>query len=315
MKKKMKTQKEIQQKEPKKKDNIKTTTKALILAIIVLGFASINFNKPEEEYNFVNVTDSQDFSGGSLISHDSLLGNKSYKLGSAIAVGVFSLDGEKQYVLNSEKKWPVASLTKLMTALVVSDGLPDSKRVVIKKDHVDLTDGAAYGSVIVDEEYTVSDLKKALLLVSSNVAAEALAHEYGRGKFIELMNEYASQIGMENTYFADPTGLSVRNQSTIGDMAKLVLFIYKNEPEIFKITKQANGIIYDWRTGSIRSLSNINKFVDRSDFIGGKTGTTPESVGNLISVFSTGSLDGRIIVVLGSEDRFEETKNLLNKWR
>jgi D-alanyl-D-alanine carboxypeptidase len=65
----------------------------------------------------------------------------------------------------------------------------------------------------------------------------------------------------------------------------------------------------------MRPLVNINQFAGRPDFVGGKTGTTPEAVGNLVSIFKAGGNSIRIIVVLGSEERFKETENLFQKWR
>ncbi len=200
-----------------------------------------------------------------------------------------------------------------MTALVTDDLMLANKRVLVKEEYVKFAEDAA-GTIYPGEEFTVSDLQKALLVVSSNVAAETLAGEYGRSAFIQKMNAYAANIGMKETYFADPSGLSVRNQSTASDLAKLVSFIYANKPEIFLVTKQTTPQIYNWKTGEARVLVNINKFAGRTDFIGGKTGTTPEAVGNLISVFRVGQYFGRIIIVLGSEERFAETENLLQRW-
>lgn len=284
-----------------------------MLAGIVLAFALLN------SVNRNNIGGSatypeQQFGTASLSSAGPLDSASSYKLGAAISGGVYSITGTRVYSWNDEKRWPIASLTKLMTALVADDSMFPNKRVPVKEEYVKFAEDAA-GTIFAGEEFTVSDLQKALLTVSSNVAAETLAGEYGRPAFIAKMNAYAANIGMENTYFADPSGLSVRNQSTATDLSKLVAFIYANKPGIFAVTRQTASNIYNWKSGETRPLGNINKFAGMPDFIGGKTGTTPESVGNLISVFKVGQYFGRIIIVLGSEERFKETEKLFNLYR
>ena len=292
---------------------MRTSFKGLMLVGVVFAFAFLNSVSHNNKIRTTANYPEQQFGTASLASSGSLNSTAPYKLGSAIAGGVYSLTGTKVHSWSDEKRWPIASLTKLMTALVSEDTMFPNKRVIIKDEYVKFAEDAA-GTIYAGEEFTVSDLQKALLLVSINVSAEAHAGEYGRAAFIARMNGYAEKIGMENTHFADPSGLSIRNQSTAEDLAKLVAFIYANKPGIFAVTRQVTAGIYDWKLGTTRSITNINKFAGGADFIGGKTGTTPESVGNLISVFRVGEYFGRIIIVLGSEERFEETENLIQKW-
>jgi len=247
----------------------------------------------------------------SLLSESGL--NRSFQLApGSRAVGIFSLDGERIAGFSDDKRWPIASLTKLMTAFVAFDNIKSDKRIAITKAMLDATDGSA-GDFKEGETYTVADLEKALLVVSNNTAAEALSSAIGRDKFITLMNSYAVRFGLKDTRFVDPTGLSIGNQSTVQDLAKLTKYILINRPEIFNISREPVVTITDLTSGNSRELKNINQFAGQANFIGGKTGTTPEAVGNLISIFrGTKNGEGFIIVLLGTEDRFNETRKLLS---
>lgn len=231
--------------------------------------------------------------------------------------GAYALNGEKFAGAADTKEWPIASLTKLMTALVERDVIQPTEKIKITPEMLQ-TDGTA-GGFSEGEIFAAKDIEKALLMVSSNQAGEAFAQYYGRVKFIDTMNSYAYRIGMTDTHFEDPTGLSFRNQSTAEDLDRLVTYILTKSPDIFKPTRTASDRIYDYRRGRYRTLANINELAGKTGFIGGKTGTTPQAVGNLISIFSNdGGKSGRVIILLGSEDRYAETQNILDnilKWK
>ncbi|MBI2024557.1 MAG: D-alanyl-D-alanine carboxypeptidase [Candidatus Harrisonbacteria bacterium] len=194
---------------------------------------------------------------------------------------------------NTSRKWPIASITKLMTAIITLEVFDLQERVVMSREAI-ATEGVA-GFFETGKSYTVEELLNALLKYSSNDAGEALAERYGKEKFLWAMNAKAQAIGMHDTNLNDPTGLSVLNQSTIVDLEKLVLYIFNRYPEIFLITRQ---------TGS-----NIHPFAGHVNFLGGKTGFIDEANGNLISLFNRG---GRpiLIIVLGSDDRAKDTQIL-----
>jgi len=158
------------------------------------------------------------------------------------------------------------------------------------------------------EIFSASDLMKAMLVVSSNDAAEALANSYDYQNFRNLMRGKSFELEMNDTSFSDPSGLSILNQSTPADLEKLINYILKNRPEIFEITR-ANSIIKEISSGKARKILNNNKFAGRTDFLGGKTGYTDEAGGNLISLFQA---NGRklLIIIFGSQDRFGETEKL-----
>jgi len=232
---------------------------------------------------------------------------------SVSAAGAYSMGGEELYSFRSDKRWPIASITKLMTA-VTADRLYLSKKpyeyITITDDMV-ATEGTS-GELHSGQIIRADDLIKAMMLVSSNDAASALAMHYGQDRFVSEMNKIAAELGMTDTTFTDPTGLSVQDLSTVEDLRRLAKFIWENDPYIFEITQNKSGTIYDAASGSSWTLSSINEFSGRSDFLGGKTGTTPEAEGNLISIFALPNNSGEvIIIVLGTEDRFVETEKIL----
>jgi len=218
---------------------------------------------------------------------------------SALVKSLFS----KEAVFNSHpnKQWPAASLTKLMTAVVALDRIPPQSQIPMSYKAV-ATEGAA-GNFIVGKNYSRDDVLKSLLVYSSNDAAAALAEFYdhdqdlgGRsGGFVEEMNAKAASLGMYNTRFFDPHGLSPLNQSTANDLERLVHHIFNIRPEIFSWTRIRDG--------------NTHPFVSRENFIGGKTGFLNEAGGNLITLVDD---RGRflVIIVLGSENRAGDTENL-----
>lgn len=216
-------------------------------------------------------------------------------------------NGKTVFRFTSDKRWPLASLTKLMTALVAFELMPPNKKIILTKEAI-LTEGAS-GNFSEGEEFTLSDLIKAMLLVSSNDASRAIALDYGEERFVKIMNDKAKDLGMLNTEFIDPAGLSLKNQGTAEDLEKLVDFIWKNEPAIFAITRTAVGEIADVKTGERRELRNINLFSGQTQFLGGKTGTMPSVGGNLISIFDISG--AKAIIVLGAVDKFAGTEKII----
>ncbi len=194
-----------------------------------------------------------------------------------------SLGNRVFYELNADQHWPLASLTKLMNAVVALENIP--------------------------QDATRDDLIRRMMVISDNGAADALAETLGTKNYIDLMNAKAQTLNMRQTGFSDASGLSYLNQSTVADIDKLVAYILIRHPEIFAFSKEKTI-----RIGAVER-NNINEFAGRPDFLGGKTGFTDEANGNLVTVFSTPS--GPItIITLGSptrEDRFIET-NILFEW-
>ncbi len=212
------------------------------------------------------------------------------------------------FELNSQKRWPIASLTKLMTGVIAAEKIGFDEKITISEKAAK-TEGTT-GDFKTGEIFSSGDLIKAMMTVSSNDAAVALAEFFGENEFVNEMQKKASELMMRQTTFVEPTGLSFVNQSTASDLEKLIIYIYYNHPEILAISKERETEIKELKTAQRRKLININKFSGRNDFVGGKTGYTEEAGRNLIAFFE---INEQMIlsVVLGAVDSFEETNKLL----
>ena len=136
----------------------------------------------------------------------------------ATAAGACGDGGKEVFGWETTKRWPIASITKLMTAVVVSEKMQATDVVEMTSEML----VADRNSVFVKgQKYKVSDLEKAMLVPSSNDAAYALAIHYGRANFIAAMNQKASDLRMNDTHYVDPAGISVQNQSTVNDLVIL----------------------------------------------------------------------------------------------
>lgn len=228
----------------------------------------------------------------------------------AQAVLVKDLDAEAILLQkNSSQRWPMASLTKLMTAIAALENLSREQKVVITVSAAETpgeTNGFKTGEI-----YSVIDLIKAAVIASSNDAAMALAEFYGYPEFINLMQAKAGFLSMTNTTFSDPTGLSVLNQTTAGDLEKLTEYILANHPEIFEISAQREALITEINSQTAKRFLSTNKFAGEAKFLGGKTGYTDDASGNLLTILRSGSRR-YLIIVFGTSDRFGETEKLYN---
>ena len=180
------------------------------------------------------------------------------------------------YRKNEDQRMLIASVTKLMTALVVLEQGEVDETVTVTAAHM------AEGSSMylrVGEKLTLEELLYGLLLCSGNDAALALTECAGGVEpFVALMNEKAAALGMENTHFANPNGLDdEEHYSTAYDMA-LLACAAANEPTLRRIAST--------RTAAIggRTLTNHNKLLSRMDgCIGLKTGYTKAAGRTLVS--------------------------------
>lgn len=216
------------------------------------------------------------------------------------------------FELNPDSQLPLASLAKIMTALAAKESFPASLLVAITREAVlqEGDDGFRPG-----EQWPASDLMSAMLISSSNDAAFAFGLEYKKDfnrDFISLMNEKAKELGLEQTYFLNPTGLDV-SKSAAGaygsakDAAKLIAYIIKNDSSLMEATGLAS---INFRS---REFKNTNRIIgDLPGLIAGKTGSSELAGGNLAVAVDLGYNHPVIIVVLGStpEGRFSDVKKL-----
>ncbi len=204
---------------------------------------------------------------------------------------------------NIDARWPTASLTKLMTATLVLDQLATSTKITITPTMFSVDPGEY--TLVIGGTYTVNGLLHLMLMPSSNVAAEAMADTIGHVRFMHEMNSRAAAWGMTNSYFEDTSGISAANQSTAQDLLALAQHVYQDYPDILALTDTPATTIENYATGQQIPVRSINNFAGQPDFIGGKTGNTPQAGANLLSIFR---FHGHpvIIVILG-EDTLSST--------
>jgi len=213
----------------------------------------------------------------------------------------------KLFQKNLNYRWPIASVTKLMTAIVTIDNIDLKTQIEITQDVKDAV--GEYGNFSVGSKYSTLDMIKSGMVFSSNDATFALSKYLGQDKFIQKMNDKAKEIGMSQTSFYEPSGLSYLNQSTIYDLETLLNFIYNKYPSILEFTRQKTVSIKELTSGKSKIYNNINQFAGRKEFVGGKTGYIDQSGGNLVTLFQkNGKLS--FIGVLGSQDRFADVDRL-----
>src|SRR3989344_9296207 len=135
---------------------------------------------------------------------------------------------------NEKEQLPIASVSKLMTALVASESLGRDEVLSVSKKAV-ATEGGN-GNLRAGEKIKAGNLLYPLLPESSNDAAEVLAEEVGRDTFLAKMNGRSRELEMQQTRFRDPSGLSPGNQSSVLDLFKLVQYLSKEKSKLLEIT-------------------------------------------------------------------------------
>ena len=180
------------------------------------------------------------------------------------------------YSKNGEERLPMASTTKIMTAMVVVDNCNTMETVIIGPESVGVEGSSAYLSE--GDEYTVLELLYALMLQSANDAATALAYYVAGGisEFSEMMNRKANDLGLENTHFINPHGLDAEDHyTTSNDLAIMSAELLENEILREIVSTYKKTFTYDERT---RTYINHNKLLRLyADAAGVKTGFTRRS--------------------------------------
>ena len=219
--------------------------------------------------------------------------------------------GETILEKNKEKKFPIASITKLMTATVSKDIQDQNETTQITKEA--LATYGKNGNFHLNEKIKISDLIYPMLLESSNDAASAIALSSGLANFINKMNEKAKSLSMSSTSFHDPSGLSEDNESTALDLFKFAQYLKSAKPELLGITTERsfNNKKHVW--------FNTSQFLGLEGYQGGKRGYIDESKQTALSLFTLPlgkeGLRNIGIVVLRSKDRYKDVKNIVNYLR
>jgi D-alanyl-D-alanine carboxypeptidase len=223
------------------------------------------------------------------------------------AASYLVLDANSDIIMaakNKNQKLKIASITKLMTALVTLDLYKQSNILTVKNN---FNDGAIIG-LTKGEKISMDSLMKALLIASANDAAQTLADNSPQ-PFIKLMNNKAKSLRLNDTLFSNPQGFDDgNNSSTVFDLARLGSYALRY-PYIREIVRTKSAVIKDAENISY-ALENVNILLgDYPEVLGMKTGFTEEAGECLLSLHNINGYEV-IIVVLKSEDRFGETIQL-----
>lgn len=212
---------------------------------------------------------------------------------------------------NSNQELPIASITKLITALIINQEHQRSEIVNVTPDGINTVPVIA--NLRANEQITIDNLLHALLIKSANDAARTLAiHNSGSiTAFAEKMNNYSQELGLKSSKFTNPSGLNTSsNTSTANDLLIIARHIVK-KPELLEIVRkdqftfvsENNNIKHDIQTSNLLLNTDYN-------IVGLKTGTTPEAGQCFIGI--TQETNPKIIILLNSPNRFQEAKLLLD---
>jgi D-alanyl-D-alanine endopeptidase (penicillin-binding protein 7) len=223
--------------------------------------------------------------------------------------------GEVVWQENGTEQRSIASITKVMTALVFLEDNPDlSREVTIERSDVY---AASTTYLRANERVTLDNLLHLALIPSDNGAARALARvsHGGTASFVERMNEKAIELGLENSAFADPSGLNPANVSTAYDLSRLISYASADE-RIASIMRMQHYTVSTSRR-TIR-INNTNKLLGGSemDVMAGKTGFINKAGYCLATLLRLPQSQQTVaVVVLGAKSntgRFWETRHLFN---
>lgn len=237
-------------------------------------------------------------------------------INSASAMALDMRTGKILFQKNGFQKRSIASITKLMTALVFLESEPDLNR----SGKITENDKINGGKIVFEtgEELKLIDMLKSALVGSVNSAADGLARnsEMTYGEFIDRMNEKARELGMKDSQFFEATGIDARNQATAMDAAILLREALYN-PLIKETLTLAKYSLTAVR-GNKYTIKNTNQLLKSYlDIVGGKTGYIEEAgycLANLVR--APEAPEGIVVVILGASseaERFQENK-FLSQW-
>lgn len=287
----------------------------VVLAVLVYftGYEAGHFTSPlprDEKQVGLNLWFPKDQEKSALV-----LGERTDVLTAKSAIFVDSKSGQLLFAKDIHKKVPIASLTKVMTAVVALEHRNLDEKYAVSARAAEFEPDKMF--LIAGESLTLKELLYGLFLISANDAAEVLAEGTlgDREKFIKLMNNKAQQLGMRNTYFVNPTGLDEDNgnsYSTAYDLAILTRYAIRHFPALTEITQTVHKFLpktsdhqdYDMYSG-------INLLTTYPGVYGFKTGYTPSAGLTLITLARSGGSEV-IGVLLGSANRREEARELLD---
>ncbi len=255
------------------------------------------------------------------------------------AFDAVSLQGKSAYVYdvaenkilyqkNADVQLPLASLTKLMMALVAIDSVPANSHITLSKDFFTDTEDGTNG-LVAGETWTMKNLLDFSLVVSSNDGATSLAsvigatlshttdYNIGRADFIAKMNQTAQTLGLSQTYFINENGLDVSGTISGGygsahNVAQLMQYIITQKPSLLEATTYPVATVSSFSQNHV--AQNTDTLIPNiPGLLASKTGYTSLAGGNLAVAFDAGLEHPIVIVVLGStqDGRFTDVSQLV----
>lgn len=257
--------------------------------------------------------DSQNFDSFAKVSYN----NGVLQIASSKALIVNQDTGETIFAKGTNILTPIASVTKLMTAMVMLDAkLPMNEVLTVTDEDVDYLKGSS-SRLPVGTRLSRLEMLQLALMASENRAASALGRNYPGGKdfFVHAMNAKAIELGMSSSHFADPTGLDSNNMSTAEDLVRMVKAAYQYI-DIKRVTTTANYEVYLNNRGPF-NFRNTNGLVREGNWEIGlsKTGYISEA-GRCLVMQATIAGQPMIIVLLDSNGKFTRIgdANRIRKW-
>ena len=232
----------------------------------------------------------------------------------AAAILLDPTTGQVLWSENAQEKRSIASITKVMTAIVFLEDQPDLSRVVTVERGDTYAASTTY--LRANDQISLDNLLHLTLIASDNAAARALARlsHGGTASFVDRMNSKAAELGLESMSFTDPSGLRPENVSTAYDLSRLITYASSDE-RIAPIMRTA-----EYKVNTSRrtiSIHNTNRLVMDGDVtvMAGKTGFISKAGHCLATLLRMPGGNDVAVVVLGASSnpgRFWETRHLFN---
>lgn len=273
---------------------------ALVFVLFLIGGNSLNKKNREAATAKINPFESLSLEGKGIVVYDVI--NK-----------------RELFSKNPDEPMPLASLTKVLTALIASRKTADNEQIKITREDLEPEGDSR---LVVGDTWRAKDLRDFTLITSSNDGAFALAAlTESEPRFVEEMNDTASEIGLSSCKFFNEHGLD--REVDLGgaygsarDMALLFEYALKNYPEVLEATRYKN---LEFQSAEKKyPAENTNMVVDKiPNIIASKTGYTDLAGGNLVVAYDAGLGRPIVVSVLGSteEGRFNDVLQLVEASR
>ena len=221
----------------------------------------------------------------------------------------------------ASKQMRPASLTKILTSVLAIEELDENSRVVFSS--FAKATGEKESPVPVGEVFVRNDAVRFVIIESANDAAAALAEAIGRKRgafsfddamslFVQAANQKTKDLGMMDSQFQNPTGFDADGHVTSAqDLFRLVSYAWKNHPEIWDFSRASEADISSL-AHTVYHITATNQLLNQFPaLLGGKTGLTDKAKGTLILLYPAKLDRVAVIIILGSDDRFEDGKKLI----